>query len=82
MKKTISVILSAMLLLSAFSLLAYADGEVEGIKIYQNALSLGIGESYTLSAEVYGTTDDKSVNWSITGNKSAETTIASTALCR
>ena len=64
-------------MLSAFSFLAYADGEVEGIKIYQNALSLGIGESYTLSAEVYGTTDDKSVNWSITGNKSAETTIAS-----
>ena len=79
MKKTLSVILSLLLALSclsAFSLGSYA-GSVEGVSIINNSFSLGIGESHTLSAEVYGEDVSQSVIWSLTGNKSEATVIDS-----
>ena len=77
MKKTISIILSALMVLSCLSVLslcAFAQ-DVDEIIIKNNKFSLGIGESHTVIAEVTGDADDKSVTWSISGNVSAETTI-------
>jgi len=49
---------------------------IKEVEIGINHLSLGLGESYQLSAEAFGTADNKNIVWSISDATSANTAIA------
>ena len=53
---------------------------VTGFEVSETEKQVVIGENYTFNATVLGTTDDKSVNWSVSGNNSQSTNITNGTL--
>ena len=49
---------------------------VTNFEVSETEKQVVLGESETFTATVLGTTDDKSVNWSVTGNTSAATVVS------